>query len=180
MSEDEMQAELLPDFGEGRESTPEEIELRAISKELREIEIRLGKLSKRVKRFDIYTAQREAYDQLKGESRWCVKNSRDIFIMVMQKIINLDVREQLSQCDDRTDYAQKKKIARWLGETLRGLSAAILHPETNEECVLFASGNRDGFGRYVLEEIETKKRSGAYKSIDDLLPLRLSNLDLDA
>lgn len=100
---------------------------------------------------------------------------REIIHRLKDAYLNNVYKAMMDRRDDRDDYEYKKEIVKHWNGFLRNDDLAIAHPATGKPCLLLAIGSRDGAGRYVLEDRETKKRSGAYKSLLDLLPVRLTD-----
>ena len=73
---------------------------------------------------------------------------------------------------EREGYEEKLEYVRQWNMTLRAVNGALAHPETSAPCILLAVSSYDGQGRYTLENRETKKRSGSYKSLREL-PVRV-------
>jgi hypothetical protein len=88
---------------------------------------------------------------------------------VTELIVNAYIPPQVEKHGE--DYEGKKQLVRYWNEFLRG--SAIAHPETGRPCMLLAVGSRDKAGRYVLEDRETRKRTGAYKTLLDILPVKI-------
>lgn len=87
-------------------------------------------------------------------------------------ILQADLASRATDVKDREDYKTKIENRRWLSEQLQELNAAIAYPETGKPSALFAIPSKDGKGRYVLEDKETKKRSSVIKGLEDLLPMK--------
>ena len=100
--------------------------------------------------------------------------SRDIMLAVLEIHINLMPElTRARKIGSDESYESKKNIVIETNARLRQLNAAVAHPSTGEPCILYAVASRDGYGRYVLENRVTKKRSGAYTTLLDLLPVKL-------
>lgn len=88
--------------------------------------------------------------------------------------LNCDLMYAHETAPDGGEYEEKKNAARHINAILRAAQLAILNKETRELCVVYAIATRDGKGVYTLEARDTRKRSGAYKTLAELLPLWLA------
>ena len=70
-------------------------------------------------------------------------------------------------------YEGKKNNVKHINSMIRKRDHAIAHPITGEPCLLLVLTSRDGMGRYTLENRLTKKRTGSYRSLAELVPVRL-------
>ncbi|QDV34989.1 hypothetical protein [Tautonia plasticadhaerens] len=86
----------------------------------------------------------------------------------------LEYAQEIFRADDATDYARKQELAKKVNAELRERHQALRHPENGEPCVIYAMATRNGDGRYVLENRMTKKRSGSYKTLLELMPFRFT------
>ena len=101
----------------------------------------------------------------------CVNASQWIHASYLTPWVNQRLLEMIRQGPDAGDYGRKKEIARWLNDALKRYNLTVYHPVEKKPCILLAVGSRDQHGRYVIENRETKKRSGAYRSIVDIIPV---------
>ena len=88
-------------------------------------------------------------------------------------VFQIQVNAYYAKHAQADDYENRKSFVKEFDDELRKYSAAIAHPESGEPCILLAVASRDGTGRFTLENRLTKKRGGFYKSITELLPLKL-------
>ena len=72
----------------------------------------------------------------------------------------------------------KKKLVSQLNEYMRsnGFALRDTHSFSGDESpkILVITTSRDGKGRYSFEDRETKKRTGSYAGIEELIPLRFT------
>lgn len=106
----------------------------------------------------------------------CVNATQWIHSCYLTPYINQRLIERNAKNPDINDYTRKKETATWLNNALKIHNLTIYHPTEKTPCILLAVGSRDGYGRYVLENRETKKRSGAYCCIDDMIPIMIGIL----
>ncbi len=99
--------------------------------------------------------------------------SKRIVLLALGMEINLYYRWLEKARRDERDYERKKENVREINARLRETRAAMENQENGEPCIIYAVTNHDGSGRYTLESRITKKRAGSYKSIIDLLPMKL-------
>ena len=157
------------------------------------------KIDKQIR--DLLRPTKEKIERELSEARTASNAIRESAIGSLQAALNIKILElcldfdhyRKAHCDIRADvlshviegnapsivfsipqnYTSKKLIVRELNEMMRPWDAAIWSDKLKEPCILVASGSRDGQGRYVLQGRITKKRVEAYKSIADLLPIKL-------
>lgn len=79
--------------------------------------------------------------------------------------------------DVEASYEDKRIVAKKINEKLRELKLAISNPGDGDPCIVLVVQSRDGLGRYTLESRITKKRSGFYKTIMEMQPIKLANQD---
>jgi hypothetical protein len=108
-------------------------------------------------------------DQCIYMAKWAEK-------ILMERWINDFIPIELRRNPDADDYEVKRRAAHFTNDGLRARGLGIAHPETGEPCLLYANGDRDGKGRYVLEGRLTRKRTGAYKTLLELLSIKLAEL----
>ena len=96
-----------------------------------------------------------------------------IKIVINQFTMNRYFRDLVAAKEDYKDYKSKLAAVREINDILRSCDGAIRHPDTGKPCIILAVASRDGFGRYVFEERETKTRSNASKALKELLPFTL-------
>ena len=93
-------------------------------------------------------------------------------LCISVSLINNTIMSRLAYEDDTNDYSRKKQLGLHYRDVLREWGLAIYRDGNAVNLLVVA--NRDGTGRYVLEDKISKKRTGAYKSLKDLLPLMLT------
>lgn len=106
-------------------------------------------------------------------ARRCVNAAQWIHACYLTPWIN---QRLLEMAQEPEDYDRKKEIASWLNDALKRYNLTIYHPVEKKPCILLAVGSRDKQGRYVIENRETKKRSGAYRSVADMIPVMIGVL----
>lgn len=99
--------------------------------------------------------------------------AHELILPIARAHFNAWARGELRKKDDREDYARKKELATLANQFGRFFGVALRTADADRPCILYAVGSRDKFGRYVLEDMEKKTRTGSYKSLGDLLPVEL-------
>lgn len=87
--------------------------------------------------------------------------------------LNHYVLQYLEMEGEDEDRESKKYLVTSLNMFCKYYGVALRMPDNEDPCMIYAVGSRDGKGRYVMEHKASKKRSGAHKTIRDLLPLQL-------
>ncbi len=92
--------------------------------------------------------------------------------LIIELSVNTIIHHEMLPREDEQDYASKKQIVQNWNNAFRRDRVAIQNPIDKEPCLLLAVNSHDGYGRYTLENRHTKKRTGSYKSIFDLMPIQ--------
>lgn len=87
--------------------------------------------------------------------------------------LNHYVLQYLEMEGEDEERESKKYLVTSLNMFCKYYGVALRMPDNEDPCMIYAVGSRDGKGRYVMEHKASKKRSGAHKTIRDLLPLQL-------
>jgi len=99
--------------------------------------------------------------------------AHELILQAASLYMDCFVVSELADSGDAEDHKRKKELAALVNRFCRIYGVALRTEETDDPCVLFAVGSRDGHGRYVLENRATKKRTGSFKSLAEMRPLRL-------
>jgi hypothetical protein len=137
----------------------------AVSRKLREI-------AEDMERIRLEFASREL-NRLVINNLYDYDNIKYYYLPYSSTPSGIDHRHLGDFATDITDYDKFRIIVRYFNNFMRRWDAAIAHPETGEPCTLYALPSKDGTGRLTLENRVTKKRSGFYKSLKEICPIRL-------
>jgi hypothetical protein len=173
----EAEGEALPAIAEGKDADRlaewEKLNdtLRRIKETIQQVESAAKKLSES----GLNPRQQKAELAGAGRARESAKECREALNQIImdstKAITNAEIQPLAESRKDEQEYAGKKRLVRIVNDALREQGAVLANPDTKEPCLLLAVNSRDGAGRYTLQSRITKKRTGSYTTLKDLLPL---------